>query len=73
MASAPIHVHARDEGSHLWPATREGEPSFTGVQDLEDLYAAALSRDCDIVMSDEVWIGMNDGMGAIRPSDVHRP
>jgi hypothetical protein len=73
MASAPIHVHARDNGSDLWPATRQGEPSFTGVQDLEDLYAAALSRDCYIVISDEVWIQMNDGIRAIRPSDVHRP
>jgi hypothetical protein len=73
MDEAPIRILGWDEGNHCWQAARAGESSFAGVQDLDDLYAAALSRRCDIVMSDEVWIEMNGGFSPIRPSDVHRP
>ena len=71
--SAPIHVHGWDEGNQFWRASRDGEPKFQGVQDLDDLYAAALARDCEIVMADDVWTGMNGGNSPIRPSDVGRP
>jgi hypothetical protein len=73
MVNAPIHIHGWDETTHYWRATRRGEPSFEGVQDLEDAYAAALNRSCEIVVADDVWIEMNDGLSPIRPSDVLWP
>ena len=71
--TAPIHVLGWDDDNHFWGVSRDGEPSFHGVQDLEDLYAAALTRECAMVMSDEVWSAMNGGFTPIRPSDVRRP
>lgn len=73
VSNPPIHIHGWDEVSNYWAATREGEPSFRGVQDLGDAYAAALTRRCDLVIADEVWIEMNDGQWRPRPSDVHSP
>jgi hypothetical protein len=73
MSSPPICIHGWDEANNYWAATRDGEAAFTGVQDLEDAYAAALSRRCDLVIPDDVWVEMNDGQWRPRPSDVHRP
>jgi hypothetical protein len=73
MATSPIRIHGWDDELHRWTATREGEPDFQGVRDLEDAYAAALGRQCELGIPDDVWIAMNDGLSSIRPSDVRRP
>ena len=72
MEPAPICIHGWDEANHYWAATRDGEPSFQDVQDTGDAIAAAMTRDCDLVMSNEVWDDMNYGHPFPRPSYVLR-
>ena len=52
MASAPIELLAyNDPYPGVIKARREGEPSFSHVQDLGDAYLAAQERGVDVVIS----------------------
>jgi hypothetical protein len=58
MPNAPVELLGWDEDNHYWAASRAGEPSFTGVQDLGDAYMACNSRDAELIVTDEVYAEM---------------
>jgi hypothetical protein len=55
MGTAPIVLLGWDEDNHNWAASREGEPSFTGVQDFMDAWLASQTRGASLVIPDAVY------------------
>jgi hypothetical protein len=55
---APIVIHGWDEENNYWTASRDGEPSFLGVQDLGDAYQASNTRGAELIISDGVYAQM---------------
>lgn len=55
-SGAPIQIVGWDEENQYWAVVREGESSFTGVQDLGDAISASSTRgDVPVIVSDEVY------------------
>jgi hypothetical protein len=64
MSDAPVHVLGWDEERQIWPARRDGEPSFVWVQDFADACQAAhVSRGVDLIVPAAIyreWIAIGD-------------
>jgi hypothetical protein len=75
MPNAPVRILGWDERNHCWTAQRDGEPSFTGVQDIGDAYMACSWRQADLIIADDVYADMVESGDAppTRPSWVGSP
>jgi hypothetical protein len=55
---APVVIVGWDDEANYWAASRDGEPTLTGVQSLGDAYMASASREADLVISEAVYSEM---------------
>ncbi len=55
MSDAPVELLAVIDDDGRMSARRDGEPSFTGVEDVADAIMAALSRGVDLVVPSELF------------------
>jgi hypothetical protein len=53
-----VVIHGWSDAWQIWIASRDGEPSFRGVQGLGDAYMASARSDAKLIISDDVYAAM---------------